>query len=216
MLGSVGQVQSAAEGLAELHIEALDHRRPEFLPLRDRPRVQGTVALLARHSHQPGDVAGLRIFGKPSRRRAVGGVPVREDHILQMLVNLHGVLGPEQVPRNPLPRLARRHPLIQRSDRSDEGLRLVWAKPASNQLSSVQHKRGHCSNWLCSVRWSSHFAGGGAGVSRGCSWKKRTISREARGPVGSVYEPLELPPDQLWPAPWMIHRSTTTCLRASW
>jgi len=30
----------------------------------------------------------------------------------------------------------------------------------------------------------------------GCSRKKRTISVEASGPFGSVYEPLEFPPDQ--------------------
>jgi hypothetical protein len=35
-----------------------------------------------------------------------------------------------------------------------------------------------------------------------CDWrKKRTISRLAFGPLGSVYDPAELPPDQAWPAP---------------
>jgi hypothetical protein len=36
---------------------------------------------------------------------------------------------------------------------------------------------------------------------RGCSAKKRSISRDASGPLGSVYEPLALPPDQAWPEP---------------
>ena len=67
MLWSAGQIQSAAEGLAELHIETLDHRRPKLLPLGDGPRVQVAIAFLARHSHQPGDVAGIGIFGEPSR-----------------------------------------------------------------------------------------------------------------------------------------------------
>ena len=41
---------------------------------------------------------------------------------------------------------------------------------------------------------------------RGCSRKKRSISRDASGPAGSVYEPAAAPPDHAWPAP-----CTTQC-----
>jgi hypothetical protein len=47
-----------------------------------------------------------------------------------------------------------------------------------------------------SERISTDPAGGRTVVPRGCSWKKRTNSREASGPAGSVNEPWWLPPDQ--------------------
>jgi hypothetical protein len=34
-----------------------------------------------------------------------------------------------------------------------------------------------------------------------CCRKNRTISAEASGPLGSVYEPERLPPDQACPSP---------------
>ena len=43
--------------------------------------------------------------------------------------------------------------------------------------------------------------------------KKRTISRLASGPRGSVKLPKGLPPDQAWPAPWMSHCSRIASLR---
>ena len=45
---------------------------------------------------------------------------------------------------------------------------------------------------------------------RGCSAKNRTISAEASGPAGSVYEPPATPPDQACPDPCTVHRSATT------
>ncbi len=45
---------------------------------------------------------------------------------------------------------------------------------------------------------------------RECLRRKRTISADASGPWGLVKEPLELPPDQAWPALWMIHSSKRT------
>ena len=44
----------------------------------------------------------------------------------------------------------------------------------------------------------------------GCSAKKRTISADASGPAGSVYEPPATPPDQAWPEPCTVHSSPTT------
>jgi hypothetical protein len=41
-----------------------------------------------------------------------------------------------------------------------------------------------------------------------CRRKNRIISRLASGPRGSVYEPLELPPDHAWPAPCRTHCSS--------
>ena len=49
----------------------------------------------------------------------------------------------------------------------------------------------------------------------GCWLKKRTISAEASGPLGSVYEPEELPPDQACPSPWTVQRSKMACPPAS-
>ena len=40
--------------------------------------------------------------------------------------------------------------------------------------------------------------------------KKRHISRAAFGPLGSVYEPCGLPPDQAWPPPCTIQCSAWT------
>jgi hypothetical protein len=60
-----------------------------------------------------------------------------------MLVNRHRMLGSEQVPRDPLPHLARQHPLIQPTNRSDEALRLVSGQPTTHQLGSIQLKNGH-------------------------------------------------------------------------
>jgi hypothetical protein len=53
------------------------------------------------------------------------------------------------------------------------------------------------------------------GSRRGCWLKKRTISAEASGPLGSVYEPEELPPDHACPSPWTVHRSAMACPPAS-
>ena len=39
--------------------------------------------------------------------------------------------------------------------------------------------------------------------------KKRTISRLASGPRGSVYDPSALPPDQAWPHPCSVQCSRT-------
>src|ERR1700730_5871184 len=44
--------------------------------------------------------------------------------------------------------------------------------------------------------------------------KNRSISRDASGPSGSVYEPSGLPPDQPCPSPSMAHCSTYTTPRA--
>jgi hypothetical protein len=41
-----------------------------------------------------------------------------------------------------------------------------------------------------------------------CWLKNRTISAEASGPLGSVYEPEKLPPDHACPSPWTVQRST--------
>jgi hypothetical protein len=41
----------------------------------------------------------------------------------------------------------------------------------------------------------------------GCWRKNRTISADASGPLGSVYEPGRFPPDQACPSPWIIHCS---------
>ena len=38
------------------------------------------------------------------------------------------------------------------------------------------------------------------GTVAGVDLKKRTISAEALGPLGSVCDPLGLPPDHAWPA----------------
>ena len=50
----------------------------------------------------------------------------------------------------------------------------------------------------------------------GCWWKNRTISAEASGPLGSVYEPGRLPPDQACPRPCTVHRSMMARPSASW
>lgn len=50
---------------------------------------------------------------------------------------------------------------------------------------------------------------------RSCDRKNRSISAEASGPAGSVYEPLALPPAHAWPAPCSTHCSTATRSPAS-
>jgi len=49
-----------------------------------------------------------------------------------------------------------------------------------------------------------------ADPARGSARKKRTISADASGPVRSVYEPRASPPDQAWPAPWIVQNSICT------
>ena len=50
---------------------------------------------------------------------------------------------------------------------------------------------------------------------RGCRRKNRSISALASGPRGSVYEPAGSPPDQAWPAPWIVHCSARSAPCAS-
>jgi hypothetical protein len=48
-----------------------------------------------------------------------------------------------------------------------------------------------------------------------CSRKKRSISVDASGPTGSVYDPAALPPNQACLPPWTIHCSICVLLSPS-
>jgi hypothetical protein len=66
-------------------------------------------------------------------------------------------------------------------------------------------RRAGLSGCAAAAPYVTSPSGRGAGCE--CSRKKRSISRAASGPRGSVKDPEGLPPDQAWPAPWITHCS---------